>query len=121
MVQLISTIRWRDTKNIHSIRSKKAEEIVQCDIALFETCYSSGIVGLNIDGGPIVLRKFGRFDLIRLGEVCGNMNSEESAIATHTKRRPRLTPTQYFQEFHIYEMEWYFCLLKRSSYEVRRW
>jgi len=102
--ELQATLAWRKSRNIRSIRERYAASIVDCEIGDFEQCYSSGLIGVNSEGGVLVCRKFGRFDIARLGTICGKGHSVR-------------TPMEIFLEYHKFEMEWYYNYLRKASFD----
>ena len=98
------TAIWRASEDVNKIRAATLPSLLGCSVAEFEKYYQAGLLGINTDGSPIVVRRFGALNVQGLSEVCGIKHGIS-----------RKTHMAYFKEEHIWEMEHYYELLRAQS------
>ena len=89
---LNATAKWRAEVQTNKIRSQTLPSLLGCTVKQFDTLYHAGLLGINKEGRPIIVRRFGMLDMKKLQKIFWGGNGGKAA-------------TEYFKEAHIWEME----------------
>jgi len=68
---LITTVKWRAEVQTKRIRSQTLPSLLGCTVKQFDTLYHAGLLGINKDRRPIILRMFVMLDMQKLQKVLG--------------------------------------------------
>ncbi|GMH66904.1 hypothetical protein TL16_g04538 [Triparma laevis f. inornata] len=103
--ELLKNSAWRQEERCERLRGMTLPEIIGCSISEYEQHYQGGFLGVGPGGSPIVVRKYGKMDLNKIGSCVGKDHEVKEGDAF-----------EYFNRHHIWEMEWYNDLMRELSF-----